>query len=319
MKKNIVMIIFIMCLCSNAFAKDLIAIITKKGKDFEDLTKQITTSDLIDKFEFKEIQVTNATTYEEFQKAVKEANPKLMILMDNKSVSLAKEFYEKEKSKIQSVAIMGLNYKTMLANEKNICGIAYEVPSYTLLTQFKFASEGKKLSNVLSFYRGSVFSEFIKESKERLALEKITLNAVDVEKEGAGDVAGFLSSKGMEMAKDANKYDAVYVILDSGLLTPELFGNFWLKSSQESKVPYLVGAESLTSPKMNFAVFGMGPNLQDLASQTVQMVQSILEDGKKCEKIKVEDLIGVNQYWNKKKASSLELKKNPKAEVNELE
>lgn len=302
----------------NAMAKDKILLFTKKGKDFEEITRFFIKSDLEAKYEMQEFQITNDTPYAEFAAKVKDNKPKLIILMDNKSVSLAKEFYEKDKSDVQSIAIMGLNYKALLAKEKNICGIAYEVPSYTLVTQFKFAADGKKLVNVLTFYRGSVFSDFIKESKERLGLEKIKLEAVDVEKESGGDVEKYLNTKGKEMLLDDKKYDAVFVLLDSGLLTPSLFSNFWLKNSAESKIPFIIGAESLVSPKMNFATFGMGPNLQDLAGQTVQMAQAILEDGQKCTKIKVEDLIGVNQFWNKKKAEDIGIKRNEKAEVNIL-
>lgn len=298
-----------------ALAKPTVLIATKEKGDFKALYDNLN-SELSSRYQIKSINLDKDVTYASFEKDVKANKPELMILMDNQAVTLAQEFYSKNETvKFQSVAVMGLNYKTLLKGNKHICGIAYEVPAFTLLTQFRFTRADKKLKKVLTFYRGSQFEETVSEAKGLASKEGIEIIAIDVDKKE--DALTYLKSDGRKEV-DSGKYDAVYVILDSVLLEKKNFSEFWLPTAKASKTPFVVGAEKLASPAFEFAVFGMSPNIPDLASQTVQVVESVLEDKEPC--TRVEDLIGVTRFWNEKKGDAIGVKINEevKSETNVL-
>lgn len=306
------MILLMALLSADLFAKDKILVTTKGKPDFKKLYENLS-NELGEDYEMVEFEVDKDTDSDDFQSKVKDVKPKLIILMDNQSVKLAKDFYKSTKSKVQSVAVMGLNYKELLKNEKNICGVAYEVPLYTSLTQFRFTQVGRKVKNVTIFYRGSLFGNMVKQGKERLKSEKINLNLIDVEKVAGDDILGYLNSKGKAIIANQKKTDAVFIMLDSVLLKKVNFIKFWLPTARGTSVPFVSGVKNFVAPKLQFAVFGMSPNLADLASQTTQMVETILDDEESCEDVGVEDLIGVNKFWNAKKAEKLGIKLNKKA------
>lgn len=294
---------------STTYAKDTILIATKKGHDFQTLSTYLT-EDLSNKYIVKSLIVNK--NYSTFKSSIETIKPKLLILMDNSAVSFAEKYYLETNSKIQSVAVMGLNYKKVLARIKNICGVSYEVPPFTMLTQARYSISNKTLKNILVFYRGSLFADFVETARKRLLSENIELSAIDVEKSG-DDPIEYLTTKGYLEFSNNEKYDAVLILLDSALLNKKTFQSFWQKGSIQSDLPFIVGTEKLVLPQMDLAVFGMSPNLQDLSDQTVQIVESILEENSTCAEIGVEDLIGVNKIWNQKKANSKEFELNDNA------
>lgn len=297
-----------------SMAKDKILIFSKEQEDFNKLSEFLM-KELGTGYDYAVVKIDKAATQESFEGSIKTADPKLIVLMDNQTVAMGKTYFEKNpKSKIKGVALMGLNYKKILKGNPNICGIAYEVSSFSLLTQFRNIRSDKKLKTVLTFYRSSQFSDSIQEAIDLAKMEKIDLVAIDVDKKE--DVLTYLKSEG---AKEINsgKYDAVYVLLDSVLLEKKAFLEFWLPTAKEAKIPFLIGTEKFVNPNFDFAVFGLSPNLKELASQSAQMIESLM-GGDKC--YKIEDLVGVNGYWNLKKGDNLGISvdENAKSEVNLL-
>jgi len=284
--------------------KDSILIFTKPVGDFKVVADSLV-RELERDNKVEIVNIDKDANLESFEKSVQASKPKVVVVMDNQAVNIAKEYHKKNpKAGFQTVAMMGLNLKTILKGESSICGISYEVPIYTMLTQFRFTKAEKKMGPVLTFYRASQFSDIIKDSQALLKQEGIDLVTVDVEKEAS--VADFLNGNGKQQVL-SSKYSAVLVLLDSILLEPKLFQEFWLKTSAEAKIPFLVGTEKLVNPAFNFAMFGMSPNLSDLSSQAVQMIETI-KSGDSCKSIGVEELIGVNRIWNEKKAKALDIK-----------
>ncbi|MFZ4404729.1 MAG: hypothetical protein ACOYOK_11560 [Pseudobdellovibrionaceae bacterium] len=310
-----ILVILILFATTSVLAKEKLLIISKEQEDFNKLTESLT-KELGSGYESKVVKIDKGATLEVIEKNVTEFSPKLIVLMDNQSVTLAQEYYKKNpKSKIRSIALMGLNFKKLLKNNANICGIAYEVSAFSLLTQFRNAKSDKKLKSVLVFYRGSQYEETIKEAIELSKPEKIELTGIDVDKKGV--VFDYLKTEGLKEVQ-SGKYEAVYVLLDSVLLEKNIFMEFWLPLAKDSKIPILIGTEKFVNPNFNFAVFGLSPNLKELASQAAQMIES-LANGEKCNK--VEDLIGVNGFWNLKKSEDLDVKldEDAKSEVKILQ
>jgi len=299
---KILAILFSLLFFLPVLAKDKVLIVSKEHADFVKLATNLI-GELGSNFELAVKQIDKSISYEEYESMIEKENPSLVVLIDNQSVSLAQEYFKKKpKSKILGVALMGLNFKKILKNDKHICGIAYEVSPFSLFTQFRSLRADKKLNRILTFYRDSQFAEAIQEAKHFAELEKMELVAIDVEKEK--NVPEFLKNKGRKEI-DSSLYDAVYVILDSVLLTPELFEQFWIPAAKDAKIPFLIGTEKFVDPNFNFATYGISPNLKDLASQAAQMIESLLS-GEKCRKI--ENLVGVDKFLNDSKIGDLNIK-----------
>lgn len=290
---------------SQAFAKDKIFVARKGNKNFkvvlDELQKELTDYDFID------YVLGNDEDYTKFEKKVRSSDAKLMVLMDNASVTLGKQFFiNNKKSSVKAgVALMALNLPAAIDGNQHLAGIAFESPAYTMVTSFKQVTT-KPVKNVLVLYRKSVFENLIQESKEQLALEKIKLHAVDVE---AGGVEETLKKY---LFEEINKgsYDVVWVLLDSALLKAEYFKGIWIKASTKTKIPFISGTELFAMPKLDFCTFVITPELKDMAGQAAQIIDSILRDGLKPSDIGnkgIEKVESVTKILNKNKAKSIGL------------
>lgn len=294
----VVFFIILFCPLSEVEAKSKkLLVVMKSNRDFVMVANSIQHR-IGNKYDTVELKISDSTPYVVFKESIKKHNPDLAILMDNKSIELAMKYNKEEKRPISGVGIMGLNLKGILKGDKNLCGIAYEVPAYTLLSELKHTT-GRNVKEAIVFYRESQFGGMVRLAKERLKVDQINLRAINVEVDGSSleSINSFLKNNASKLIKQG-RFDAMWIMLDSGLLTPELFNSFWKPLAKELQIPIAVGMKNFVDPKVNFAFFGMSPNLEDLADQTMQIVDGIMEEGESCSEYGVEDLISVHKFLN---------------------
>ncbi len=294
-----------------------IVIFRSSGAAFKEVGS-ILSKDLSKRYVIKEIEVDKTYAQETFDSEVTSQAPDLLVLMDNLSVSLANKYNLAAKKKIKGVALMGLNLKGFLKGNDSISGIAYEVPAFTLLTRFRFISE-TPIKKVAVLYRRSLFGADIDSAKQLLKSEGIELDATNVE-EGGGSteqVQAAVRAKLPSIASGGTKADAIWVMLDSVLLSGALFKEVWLPAAHDSKMPFLAGIEDFAKKELNFCTYAMSPSLSDLGSQASQMIDSILRDGSNPKDLGVEELIAVNAVVNMPKAETVGWKLKM-GELNEI-
>lgn len=286
-----------------------ILVFRKKGESFKQVYESMK-NELEDRYQFVDI-AKKKTNFEEFHKKIKEEKPIFLVLMDNKYINYGIKYNSESNHKINGLALMGLNLKKILKGNKHIFGIAYETPAYTLITQYKNIA-AHSVKNVLVVHRGSFFNERIQTASTRLKDERIVLRAIDAEKDGKTkkSVIDFVTKNLPLLAKDSKSYDLVWVLLDSGLLNSSLFNPVWIKTARSSSIPFIVGTEKLVSPKFNFAVFGISPDLVEYGQQAAQMADFHLNDKESPETLGVEDLISVKKVFNQTRAEELKLSYN---------
>jgi hypothetical protein len=74
--------------------------------------------------------------------------------------------------------------------------------------------------------------------------------------------------------------DALWVLNDNGMLTPQLLADGWLPGLNERPwVPTIVGAASLVSPAQPFGTFAVLPDHTALGAQAAGMILDIAENG----------------------------------------
>ena len=307
--KLIVVFLLVPTVFKNVYAKTQKTILMFRGANVtfkvmhDDIVKDLT------KYRIKDLIVDDKMSYEKFSAIVKSEELDFLILMDNKSIEYGKRWNLESPKKIPGLALMGLNLISELKGNKNIAGITFESPVYTLVTQFRYFVN-RPLKTVLVFYRKSIYSESIDVAREQLRQEKISLEAVDVEQNGKSkeDIEKFVMTKADSYINQPDKYDVLWSMLDTKILSKELFTSYWYPASKKAKIPILVGLEPLVSSEINFAIFAVVPNMRDLAIQAVQIVQRILEENESVSAIGVEQLISVNKILNKKRSKELGLK-----------
>ncbi|MBF0297810.1 MAG: hypothetical protein HQK51_03775 [Oligoflexia bacterium] len=291
-----------------AAAKMNTLMVTEHNKQFNEIAS-IIENELKSKYNVEKYFLDENAEYKSFEEKVKESKPAVLILINNPAVNLALKYNEKNPA-INGVALMGLNLRGLLKGQKNICGISFDIPIYTLVTQFAMLME-KNIKKVLVYSRDSIFSPVTAINESRLKTSGVTLITKNVEKYGKNktDVEKFLQEEKKKFNTIKNEFDVITILLDSAFLSPDFFKDFWIPLSNEAQVPLIAGVESLVSPQLNFAVFGITPNIADLGLQAVQMITAVI-NGEKAEDISVEEPLGGNKILNSKKAETLSLKFN---------
>ncbi|MCJ8330659.1 MAG: hypothetical protein HRT89_05935 [Lentisphaeria bacterium] len=302
MKK--ILIILALLLGIPLAAKDKILVCRKASSQFKDAYDSIN-AEVSEDYETVDYVIDKATTYAQFKAKIDKLKPALLVLMDNQAVKYAMAYNKEDydyAQKLKGVAIMALNLRKILKGNKNICGIEYEVPAYTLVTSFRHIVDAD-IGSVTVFYRGSQHKEMIAVATAQLKKEGLELHAIDAEDKGADvrKVARYLIKNVKNKAKKA---ELIWVIPDSGMLNKLTFGPAWVKTARTVKTPFLTGIDKFASPKMNFCTYSASPNHKDLGTQAGEMILSVLE-GEEPVELGVEYILSVLKSVNVTKLEEL--------------
>ena len=297
-----------------------VLVVRSEEKEFTTMYESIS-KDLKKKYQIEEFIFNKETKYSDFAQKMKSENPNFLLLMDNKSVNFGMEWNKSVKNKTSGLAMMGLNLQSILKNNEYFSGIAFELPVFALVTQFKYIID-TPVKNMLVFYRKSLFQEIVDQANTHLRGENITLNAVDVEVNGKSKekIIEFMKTKAESLLQEG-KVDVIWCMLDSFLLSKNIFIEFWQPLAKKINIPIISGIEQLVDPKMNFATFSISPDKQDLVGQAVQVIERILEENESPKEIGVQQIHSVESILNQGKAQELKLKirKDRLSEVTLLE
>lgn len=286
-----------------------VLILSKSQPDFLSVAEKI-------KSKLKEISVTSIVlierneSYSNFENIIKKESPTFTILMDNMSLNYAQKYnLENKKNKIKCISIMALNISNNIRKGDNhIAGIEYEAPIYSLISEYRYITK-IKLKTLLTFYRKSQFNHAIKDAKNQLALEGITLKAINVEQLGTDQesINSFLSSNVYKILSKKDEYEALWLPLDSILLSNKFFNKFWYKNVNDLGISVITQEPKLSNPKLNFSTFSVGSNLNDLTGQTAQLIYSLINKEVSIREIGVEKVFSIKKVLNEKKAKNLDI------------
>lgn len=303
------LIVMALALALTAPASAAKLLVVRKGsRDFEDVSRSFrdamgTAHTVVD------YVIVNETSYPTFARKVRDEKPDLLVLMDNQAVSLAIKLNAEPDAwakSLRGIATMALNLKKVLKGNRNICGIAYEAPALSLVTQFRYLTDAK-IRNVLVVYRASEFSETVRDAQAQLAREGVSLVAVDADAALQDDELDELLEKSLAETVEGKPISAVWVVSDNALLTQSTFGPIWVERSNRLRLPFLCGIEKFASKPINLCAYAVSPNHADLGNQVAEVAFGILEDGRSPEDIGVEYIVSLQQTANRDKLRRLGL------------
>ncbi len=231
---------------------------------------------------------------------VRNSRAKAIVLMDNRSVVLAKELSKIDTTfaKLPKFVLMVLQADKALLGLPHVAGIRFEVPGYTVFTQFRNLSESK-VTKVAVFHRKR-FQESVLEEKRLLQKEKIVIQdyCLDCNDDKLKDqkLLDALQLAADEALKKGT--DAFWMLPDNAIVNSKSLENFWIGSLKKKKKPIVVPLENLASLEMGMGIFSANPDYLQLGIQSAQQILQVLEEHESPDSIGLEPLISVQTVIN---------------------
>jgi ABC-type uncharacterized transport system substrate-binding protein len=227
---------------------------------------------------------------------------KALLLMDRKAILAAQEL---QKADNAFAAMPKFVYMTLLVEAStkglsNVAGIKFEVPIYTLVTNFRIISQ-KDFSKVGIFYRKS-YTATIDEAKKLLGKEQFSLQTVCVdcehnEKATAQDALKVMNKSFDKMVKEQGS-EVFLVLADNLVVNNASLSEFWLDKVKKKKIPVIAPLDMLASPKIGLAVFTADPDLPQLGAQAANQIIEFFENETPLSSIGFEPTISIKSTLN---------------------
>jgi ABC-type uncharacterized transport system substrate-binding protein len=222
--------------------------------------------------------------------------------MDSKAVTLALELQSFDST---FRAMPKFVFMTLLADQTaeglvNKAGITFEVPLYTIVTNFRIISR-KDFSRIGIFYRRS-FSRSIEESRKLLEREQISLSAVcvdcDQNKKTSAENALRVMNDSLDKMLSLEKVDVFIIPADNLIVNARSLPEFWLGKLKDKKVPVIATIDLFASEKFGTAVFAADPDLLQLGAQAANQIIEHFENNIPLVKIGFEPTISIKSTLN---------------------
>jgi hypothetical protein len=258
------------------------------------------------------VDMSKPVKIEEVAEKRRKNNIKALILMDIKAVRAVQDL-QKTDSAFESMpkfVYMTLMVEATTMGLSNVAGINFEVPIYTLVTNFRIISQ-KDFSKVGIFYRKS-YSSSIEEAKKLLSKEQFSLQTVCVdceqnEKTTVQDVLKVMKKTFDKMVKEKGS-EVFLVLADNLVVNNTSLTEFWLEKVKKKKVPVIAPLDMLASLQIGLAVFTADPDLPQLGAQAANQIIEFFENGTPLESIGFEPTISIKSTLNQNVAKELEWK-----------
>jgi hypothetical protein len=281
--------------------KESLLIIRVEGENFEQVVLGLS-EELTEEFFLHELIVDKNTQKQQIAPKIKEVSPKIVVLMDNVSISLYKK-YQKELPKsaliTPSVAVMASFMDMAIKDLKNSTGIFYEVPLVTSIVSIRAILSSNSFDKVGVLYR-EFMRPAINLNKKYCATENIEL------------IPHLIANKGnlkSELKNALNKLgkqiDTLWLPNDNKLINAELLKSVWIYFAKEFQKPIITGIEGLTEPKLNFGTFAVVPDPIQLGTQAAEIIFDAMENDWEVETGKVEQPRSVYKIINLEQAERL--------------
>jgi len=289
----IYLLLSLLCLSSYTSAINKIMVVHPEGSAFSDVIEGIKAE--LDEEEFVvESYLLKKLSSAKLKDEFNVLKPALIILMDNKSVTL----YKKSglNNKIPVLAMMGVNISSTIKDIPNSGAINYEIPIVTSLVNLR-TTMNRSVTKVGVISRNNM-KDFIKENKKYCKSEKIKLIHINIKSNDDKKIKKYIS-KGLDILIDKKAVDAIWIPNDIKLLSAELIKKTWSPKLKSSKIPAVVGIEKLLTTSLNFGTFAVLPDHYSLGSQAGQAIIDVIDNDGEFEEDFNEPPIGVYTIVNK--------------------
>ena len=206
-------------------------------------------------------------------KLLADTKPKALLLIDNISLRLYKEYQLTQPEGTTfppAIALMAAFAEQSAEGLKNTSGIAYEVPAVTSMVNLR-SILGTPIKRVIVLYRRG-FGDLVEKQKELAKRANIELVGIPVKTKRIHKRIRKALLRNMPSA------DAIWVLNDSKLLSKKAIVRGWLPALSGNTKPVVVGVPSILKPDLDFGSFGVLPDHFSLGGQAAGMVFELAEN-----------------------------------------
>jgi ABC-type uncharacterized transport system substrate-binding protein len=261
------------------------------------------------KQEIKELIITEEMSFDKVQEAIVKEKPDILVGLDNLAVSHIKAIQKKSGplESLPGAATMALNLHHELDDAKNMCGIAYEVPAFSIVTKFR-SYVTLEINRVLTYYRKSEFDTAFNAAVSQLKTVGIELIGIDLD--AYSSKPSELNKKVEETLSDTYDGKPIHAILvpsDNYILNRDGFTKVWLKKAKTLKIPLLCNIENFANPEYDFCSYAVYPDFRDLGRQFAEQLKEVIEHKTPPKELGVDFIVATKEKANPEKLEKLKI------------
>ncbi len=253
-----------------AFARGSILVIrpdtkgTQADVTFEAVIHALAT-ELEDHFILHYYRVADPRATADFEACLKQFQPKVLILMDHKSINVYKRFQKKnpERDFPPAILLLSVFVEQDIGRMINVVGIETQVQAVTSLVSLRSLLK-HPVRRVGVLYRREI-KPFIERQIAQCRSEEIELIALEVVPRKRKIRAGL-------KALEAQGIDALWIPNDSLLLTRPLIQHAWVPALSRNDLPVVVGIEKFVLEEGFVGHFAVVPDYHALGLQAAEWV-----------------------------------------------
>ncbi len=258
-----------------AHAKEPLLIIRTEGKDFEQAVQGMR-EELEEDFSINEMVIDKRASAYEITRKMKNVLPRVVVLMDNISISLYQKYQRQLPDSadiVPSVSLMASFIDFAIKGLKGGTGIFYEVPIVTSVVNLRSVLTSDSFDKVGVIHR-NFMKQHIRTNREYCTKEGIELVSYRIS--GRSNIESELKSGFKKLRK--SRVNALWVPNDSKIVNAGTLKSVWIPFAAKFKKPIIVGVEVLVTPRFQFGTFAVIPDHVRLGAQAAEIVFDIMDN-----------------------------------------
>lgn len=232
--------------------------------------------ELASSYDFVTFLVKADTTLAEFGAALDAAHPTCLMIMNNSSLRLYRDYQRTRKGQTFPPAVVAMTsfLEDIRGELGNTTGISYEVPGVTAFVALR--SVVKTPVSRVGVVHAPYSRGFIQRQRDLAAKEHVELYPIEV----SNQPTLVELRNALHYMKDVNHVDTMWVLNDNRLLRDgRLLLDVWQPELEALNVPVIVGAAPLVSAQAAFGTFAVLPDHAALGVQAANLILDLAEDG----------------------------------------
>jgi hypothetical protein len=225
-------------------------------------------------FELVALRIEGQSASETIARGIRRYQPAGLVLMNNPTV----EGYRRVQAVAESAAfppaviVMSSFLEGAPSHLRAATGISYEVPLITVVTNLRKLIAAP-IDRVGVIHRPGFEGFVARQAALALREQTAVVREPVSQRPNASEI-----KRALRRLKQ--RCDAIWVLNDNGLLTPQLLADGWLPGLNERRwLPTIVGAASLVSPSQSFGTFAVLPDHTALGTQAASLILDIADNG----------------------------------------
>jgi len=252
---------------------DSVAVLTPLEPETYELWQSLVL-ELKEDFNITTVPINRNTGPDDLARALNRTAPKCVVVVDNRTLQLYRSLqnFLPQREFPPAVVVMTSFLERAIGRLRSATGISYEAPLISSIVTLRELTP-TAVRRVGVVHRRMFSSEVAAQAK-LAEVEKVQLEAVVVSDEPTPEQI----EDALDRLVVDRQVDAVWVLNDNRLLTPQLLASSWLPVLRFRPVPVVVGVSALVHPDVHFGTVAVIPHHERLGVQAANLVFDLADN-----------------------------------------